>query len=82
MSIIRENIKGKEILVEIRSSNLRSAKYNTETKILEITFNNGNIYEYYEFPQEQFVKFRMTESQGKFLNAHINGKYKYKRVIT
>lgn len=80
MGIISEKIDGKNILVEISSSNLKSAGFNTETETLTITFNNGAIYEYYEFPWDKFTKFRMSESQGKFLNGNINGKYKFKKV--
>ena len=81
MGIISEKIDGKNILVEINSSNLKSAGFNTETGTLTITFNNGSIYEYYEFPWDKFTKFRMSESQGKFLNSNINGKYKFKRLV-
>ncbi len=81
MGIISEKIDGKNILVEINSSNLKKASYNTESKLLTVTFNNGSIYEYYEFPWDKFTKFRMSESQGKFLNTNINGKYNYKKVV-
>ncbi len=81
MAILSEKIEGKEIMVEINSSNLKKAVYNTESNLLTVTFNNGSIYEYYEFPWEKFTKFRMSESQGKFLNTNINGKYKYKKVV-
>ena len=80
MAIISENIEGKEISVTINSSNLKSAKFNTETKVLTITFVNGGIYEYYDFSHEKFTKFRMSKSQGKYLNTDINGKYKYKKI--
>ncbi len=81
MAILSEKIEGKEIMVEINSSNLKKAVYNTESNLLTVTFNNGAIYEYYEFPWEKFTKFRMSDSQGKFLNSNINGKYKYKKVV-
>ena len=81
MAILSEKINGKEIMVEISSSNLKSASYNTESKLLTVTFNNGAIYEYYDFPWDKFTKFRMSESQGKFLNTNINGKYKFKKVV-
>jgi hypothetical protein len=80
MSIISEQIRGKVINVEIQSSNIKFASFNTENKTLTITFNNGTIYEYYNFSWEIFAKFRMAESQGKFFNTEINGKYEYKKV--
>jgi hypothetical protein len=80
MAIISEQISGTTIDVVINSSNLKSASYQTETKTLSITFKNGTIYEYYEVPWAVFTKFRMSESQGKFLNTDINKVYKYKKA--
>ena len=80
MGIISEKIDGKNILVEINSSNLKSAGFNTETETLTITFNNGSIYEYGEVPWEIFTKFRMAESQGKYFNTNISKTYKYQKV--
>lgn len=80
MGIISEQISGNTISVIINSSNLKSASYQTEAKTLSVTFKNGSIYEYYDVPWELFTKFRMSESQGKFMNQHINKAFKYKKV--
>lgn len=80
MAIISEKIEGKIIMVEINSSNLKSAKYDTENKNLEILFNNNNIYEYKDVPWEIFTKMRLSESQGKFFNTNIAKKYLYKKL--
>jgi len=50
MGIIKENIEGKKISVDIQSSNLQSAVYDTESEDLSVTFNNGSIYEYNKVP--------------------------------
>jgi hypothetical protein len=80
MGILSEQISGATINVDIKSSNLKFASYNTGSKILTVTFNNASIYEYYEVPWEIFTKFRMTDSQGKFFNANITKNYKYKKI--
>jgi hypothetical protein len=80
MGIISEKIEGKVISIEINSSNLKSASYNTENEDLMITFNNGGIYEYNKVPWEVFTKLRLAESQGKYFNANIAKNYKYKKV--
>ena len=77
MGIIKENIEGKKISVEIQSSNLQSAVYDTESEDLSVTFNNGSIYEYNKVPWNVFTKFRLAESQGKFFNESIGRKYNY-----
>lgn len=77
MAIITEKIEGKIINIEIKSSNLKSAMYDTETEDLTVSFNNGSIYVYNKVPWTIFTKFRMSESQGKYFNAEIAKKYKY-----
>jgi hypothetical protein len=81
MAIISERIEGKKILVEIKSSNIKSALYDTETEELLVTFNNGNIYGYDKVPWEIFTKFRLAESQGAYLNSTIKKNYQYKKIV-
>jgi hypothetical protein len=80
MAIISEKIEGNLIEVQIQSSNLKSAKYDTLTENLVVTFNTGNIYEYEKVPWNKFTKFRMAESQGKFFNENIARTHKYKKL--
>ena len=80
MAITSEKINGKEILVEIESSNLKSASYNTEDETLKITFKSGVVYEYYKVPWEKFTKLMMAESQGRFFNLNIGRSYEYKKL--
>lgn len=80
MAIISEKIEKEKILIEIESSNLKSASYNTKTKILQITFKNGSIYQYDDVEWNIFTKLRYASSQGKYFNKNINGKYKYKKI--
>ena len=75
MAITSEKINGKEILVEIESSNLKSASYNTEDETLKVTFKSGIVYEYYKVPWDKFTKLRMAESQGRFFNLNIGRSY-------
>jgi hypothetical protein len=79
MGILTEKIEGKVIFIEIKSSNLKSASYDTESETLQVTFNNGSIYEYNKVPWTMFTKFRMAESQGKFFNENIK-KYSYTKI--
>lgn len=80
MAIISEKIVGTLISVDIKSSNMKGAVYNTESELLTVTFNNGSIYEYERVPWDLFAKFRMSDSQGSFLNAKIKSKYAHKKV--
>lgn len=81
MGIISERINGDIINVDIKSSNIKMASYNTTTKILIIEFNNNIKYEYNDVGWEIFTKFRMAESQGVFFNKNIQKNYTYKKLI-
>ena len=80
MAILSEKIEGKMIMVEVQSSNIKSAHFNTETEDLTITFNNGSIYEYNKVPWTKFTKFRLAESHGKHFNENIAKVHKYKKI--
>jgi lysyl-tRNA synthetase class 2 len=80
MGILSEKIDGKLISVDIQSSNLKNAVYNTETEDLTITFNNGSIYEYNKVPWTKFTKLRLAESQGKYFNENISKNHKFNKL--
>ena len=80
MAIIRESIDGTKIKNEIKSSNIKSAEYDTETKDLVVEFNNGAKYKYNNVPHQVYTKFSLSESQGKFFTTDIAKQYSYKKV--
>ena len=80
MGIIKEVIDGTKIKNEIKSSNIKSTEYDTESKDLVVEFNNGAKYKYDNVPHQVYTKFRLAESQGKFFISEISKKYSYKKV--
>jgi hypothetical protein len=80
MGIIREVIDGTKIKNEIKSSNIKSSEYDTESKELVVEFNNGAKYKYDNVPHQVYTKFRLAESQGKFFTTDIAKQYSYKKV--
>jgi hypothetical protein len=80
MAIIKEVIDGTKIKNEIKSSNIKSSEYDTETKDLVVEFNSGAKYKYNNVPHQVYTKFRLAESQGKFFTTDIAKQYSYKKV--
>lgn len=80
MAITRETIQGTKIINEIKSSNIKSTEYDTESKKLIVEFNNGFKYEYENVPHQVYTKFRMAESQGKYFTTDISKTFKYKKL--
>ena len=70
MGIITEKINGKMIDVEIQSSNITSASYDSESENLKITFKNGSIYEYTNIRVEELPEELQNEiREGKRLEG-------------
>ena len=80
MGIIKEEIDGTKIKNLIKSSNIKSTEYDTESKDLVVEFNNGAKYNYNNVPHQVYTKFRLAESQGKFFTTDIAKQYSYKKV--
>jgi hypothetical protein len=80
MAIVKEEINGTKIKNEIKSSNLKSTEYDTETKELVVEFNNGFKYKYEGVPHQTYTRLRLSESQGKFFTTDIAKKFPYKKL--
>jgi hypothetical protein len=61
-------------LIPIKSSNIRGAEYNPETKTLVVQFSSG-LYQVSDVTQDQYDRFMASESKGKFYAENFkNGK--------
>jgi hypothetical protein len=54
--------------------------YDPKDRNLRIRFVSGLVYEYLNVPEKVFSSMRHAGSKGAFLNRHIKGHYKYRRV--
>lgn len=64
----------------VESSNLASIGYDAENEILEVEFNHGGIYQYYDVPQNVFDALMRADSHGKYFSANIRNDYKYQKL--
>ena len=81
--------KYKEYIDDITSTNVDKMKYDTETKILVIRFNDGSYYTYYSVPEKIYDHIRNgnsvtlkgeTPSVGSAVHKYLKrGGYKYKK---
>ena len=62
------------------SSNISTARYDEERLILEVAFNSGGIYHYFDVPIHVINEFMSADSKGKFLAARIKGHYRYSKI--
>tara|TARA_R110001583_G_scaffold42735_2_gene135879 strand:- start:29133 stop:29342 length:210 start_codon:yes stop_codon:yes gene_type:complete len=64
----------------IESSMIRSIGHDADNSILEIEFNSGAIWQYFDFPEAVWYEFEGTDSQGKFFHREIKNQYSESRV--
>ena len=65
--------------ISVESSNIESIGYDSNSKILEIEFNNYSIYRYYEVAEDVYDELMAAESKGSYLYQKIKGVYRYER---
>ena len=56
---------------------MRSVGYEPSTRVLEIEFQSGAIYQYVEVPAAVYQGLRQAESNGKYFNREIRDEYQY-----
>jgi len=61
--------------VRVRSSSIASVGYHSGSHILELEFEGGRLYQYFDVPREVHYGLMGAESIGRFVNSHIKGKY-------
>ncbi|MEA2096949.1 MAG: KTSC domain-containing protein [Candidatus Cloacimonadota bacterium] len=49
--------------------------YDSETRILEITFKQGETYPFCNVPENIFIGLKSAQSHGGYYNDHIRDKY-------
>lgn len=64
----------------VSSSNIASIGYDSESMTLEIEFNNGAIYQYFDVGQRLYEELINADSVGGFLAAHIKGTYRFSKA--
>ena len=59
------------------SSNLQAAGYDSETRQLDIQFNNGNVYSYDDVEQSVGEGIFSAASPGQYFRNFIKGRYRF-----
>jgi hypothetical protein len=64
----------------IESSMIHSIGYDANNSTLEIEFNSGAVWQYFDFPESLWYEFNASESKGKFFHQKIKNQYSESRV--
>ena len=64
----------------VESSNLASVGYDAENEILEIEFNHGGVYQYFDVPENVYEELMNADSHGVYFSASIRNEYEYEKM--
>ncbi len=64
----------------VRSSSINGVGYDPKTRTLEVKFNNGGVYHYFNVPSAIYRALLNAESKGRFVNFKIKGNYPYQQI--
>ncbi len=65
----------------VSSSNIASIGYDVASATLEVEFNSGAVYQYFDVPESIYQDFLTADSKGSFLNVNIKVPgYRYARL--
>lgn len=64
----------------VDSSNVSAIGYDEDSQTLQVEFNSGATYQYFDVPQQIFEGMLDAGSVGQFLNQHVKGVFRYSRV--
>lgn len=62
--------------IPVDSSNLASVGYDAESLVLEVEFNNGRVYQYFDVPQGTYEELMSSSSKGGYLNKAIKKQFR------
>jgi len=66
--------------IDVSSTNLSRVRYDESSLTLEIEFQGGRVYQYFDLPKHIFEELVRADSKGKFFHEQIKGHYRYARV--
>jgi hypothetical protein len=65
----------------VQSEMLKLVGYDSKVQILEVVFNTGDHYRYFEVSPDEYDGLMSAESIGQYMHKHIIGHYDYERVL-
>ena len=66
--------------VPVESQTLKSVGYNEKTRVLELEFTSGDIYQYFNVFPGEHAGLLAAESLGRYFQSNIRQRYAYRRI--
>lgn len=79
----REQLLAEIKMLPVKSSNIAAIGYSDVCQVLQVDFNRGSRYRYFNVPSGVFEAFLAAPSKGKFLNSVVKTEYNdaYQQIL-
>lgn len=64
----------------IESTMFSAGAYDAGRRILYLRFRSGDVYRYFEVPENHYREFLNAESRGRYFLSHIRDQFQYERL--
>jgi len=64
----------------LESKLLAASAYDAGKQILWLRFRSGDVYRYFDFPEQQYREFLEAESQGRYFLSRVRNHFRYVRL--
>lgn len=64
----------------VDSSNVAAIGFDKDSQTLQVEFNSGAAYQYFDVPEAVYEGLLAAASVGQYLNQQVKGTYRYSRV--
>jgi hypothetical protein len=62
------------------SSAIASIGYDEERKMLEVEFNSGSVYRYFDVPPDTHLEFITAPSHGRYFDQYVRDVFDFEQV--
>lgn len=60
---------------------LAASAYDAGNQILWLRFRGGDVYRYFDFPEQQYRELLEVESRGRYFLSRIRNQFRYERLV-
>ncbi|MFW0792127.1 KTSC domain-containing protein [Gordonia sp. CPCC 205333] len=64
----------------VSSSSLTSVGYDEKAKTLEVEFNSGSVYQYFDVPASTHLALLGANSVGRYFSLNVRDVYRHRRL--
>jgi len=66
--------------VAVVSSSIASVGYDAATMTMEVEFNRGDLYQYFDVPEHIYQGLLLSESCGRFFHTNVRDLYRFAKL--